>query len=96
MNVQAIHSILKEEIPHLEFENNEVLINPNDIEHRKQMLLQGMILGNTYHTKVKMIFESMDEIHQVETTIWATTEEFVLLKGGVYLPIKCIHKVIIV
>ena len=54
-----------------------------------------MILGNNYHTKVKIIFECKQGIFQVETTVWTATEDFVLLKGGVYLPVMCIHDVII-
>jgi hypothetical protein len=54
-----------------------------------------MILGNTYHAKVKIIFETTTGYYEVEPTVWATTDDFVLLKGGVYLPMKCIHDVII-
>gem|GEM_PF-5483485 len=32
---------------------------------------------------------------RLETTVWTATEDFVLLKGGVYLPVMCIHDVII-
>lgn len=95
MTIENIHTIEKEEIPMLDFSNSEVLNSLDEIEHRKQLLLQGMVLGNTYHTKVMIIFESGGGIYQVETTIWATTDDFVLLKGAVYLPIQCIHDVII-
>lgn len=95
MNIENIHTISKEEIPMLEFSNHEVLHSRDEMEHRKQLLLQGMVLGNTYHTKVIIIFESGSGLYQVETTIWATTDDYVLLKGAVYLPIMCIHDVII-
>ena len=95
MNIENINTISKEEIPMLDFTNEEVLNSRDEIEHRKQLLLQSMVLGNTYHTKVVIIFEAGSGIYQVETTIWATTDDFVLLKGAVYLPIQCIHDVII-
>ncbi|MBC8046006.1 MAG: hypothetical protein H7Y00_04375 [Fimbriimonadaceae bacterium] len=95
MKIESYQTIQKEEIPKLEFHNKEVLSELHLIMRRKQLLTQGMVLGNTYHTKVQIIFEAISGILQVETTIWATTEEYVLLKGGVYLPIKCIHDVVI-
>lgn len=95
MNIENINTIAKEAIPLLDFSNREVLQSRGEIEYRKQLLIQSMVLGNTYHTKVLIIFESGNGIFQVDTTIWATTEDFVLLKGAVYLPIKCIHGVII-
>ena len=45
-----------------------------------------MILGNTYHSKVRIIFETIEGLCQVETTIWATTEHYVLLKAGFTCP----------
>ena len=95
MNIESITTIEKENIPRLEFHHHEVLMHPDQISHKKELLHYAMILGNTYHTKVKLIFESMQGIFQVETTVWATTDDFVLLKGGVYLPIKCIHDIFI-
>ncbi|HET8963275.1 MAG TPA: hypothetical protein VFM99_05225 [Chitinophagales bacterium] len=95
MNIENINTIAKEAIPLLDFSNREVLQSRDEIEYRKQLLIQSMVLGNTYHTKVVIIFESGNGIFQVDTTIWATTDDFVLLKGAVYLPIKCIHGVII-
>ena len=90
MNFATITSIEKEKIPGLEFQHHEVLPFPEQVAHRKFLLHNAMILGNTNHTKVKLVFESMHGTFQVETTIWAATDEYVLLKGGVYLPIRCI------
>ncbi|MFN0275564.1 MAG: hypothetical protein ACKVPJ_07460 [Chitinophagales bacterium] len=95
MNIESITVIEKEKIPTLEFHNKEVLHELHLVIRRKQLLTQAMLLGNSYHTKVNIVFEVIGGIYQVETTIWATTDEYVLLKGAVYLPIKCIHDVII-
>lgn len=95
MNIESITVIEKEKIPTLEIQNKEVLHELHLVIRRKQLLTQAMIIGNSYHTKVQIIFESASGIFQVETTVWATTDDFVLLKGSVYLPIKCIHDVVI-
>jgi len=91
----SVRAIEKEDIPRLNFVDHEVLPKQEFIDKRKQMLFQSMILGNTYHAKVKIVFETKEGFYEVETTVWATTDDFVLLKGGVYLPMKCIHDVVI-
>jgi hypothetical protein len=91
----TVQPIEKEDIPRLQFIEHEVLPGTVFMDKRKQLLFQSMILGNTCHAKVKIIFETTTGYYEVETTVWATTDDFVLLKGGVYLPMKCIHDVII-
>jgi hypothetical protein len=50
-----------------------------------------LILGNIDHNKVTIVFKTEDgTILQVKTTIWAVTEDYVALKGGVHIPIKAI------
>jgi len=95
MQLETITTIEKEQIPFLELIYHDVLNHPDYINRRKHILYDAMILGNNYHTKVKIIFECKQGIFQVETTVWTATEDFVLLKGGVYLPVMCIHDVII-
>ncbi|HAE14834.1 MAG: hypothetical protein H6548_01870 [Chitinophagales bacterium] len=96
MDHHTLQHVEKEAIPALHFSRSEVLPpNPEFHDKRRQLLFQAMILGNTYHSKVRIIFETIEGLCQVETTIWATTEHYVLLKGGVHLPIWCIHDVIL-
>lgn len=95
MNFARITTIEKENIPWLEFHNHEVLMLDSQIKYRQYLLHRAMLLGNNDHTKVKMIFECDQGLYKVETTVWATTDDYVLLKGGVYLPIKSILDVVI-
>ena len=87
-------AVQKEKIIGLEFVEREVLNSDTDTKKRKADLYRAMVLGNLYHVKTKIIFEASDGIHKVETTVWATTDSFVSLKGGITIPIKCIHEVI--
>ena len=41
-------------------------------------------------------FEDSEGLKQVETTIWATTDKRIILKGGVVIPIIRIHEVKII
>jgi hypothetical protein len=95
MSYTTLQIVQKEDIPHLHFVHHEVLPESEFLDKRKHLLYQSMLLGNTYHSKVKIVFETVEGFCQVETTVWATTEDFVMLKGGVYLPIRCIHDVVI-
>ncbi|MCH8318779.1 MAG: hypothetical protein IIA88_09855 [Bacteroidetes bacterium] len=85
--------IEKEKIGKLQFPGEEVLKSLTAIEKRRLQLEGATILGNSYRHKVKIIFETLKGIKQVDTTIWATTEKNITLKGGVIIPIHCIHKV---
>lgn len=92
--LSAATLVLKEQLPGI------VSLNPIDVlqtdterKYRGRMLYMAMILGNGYKSKVKITFESIDGPRMVETTVWATTEATVMLKGGVSLPVATIYSV---
>ena len=89
-----LNIIEKETIPHLQFKNHEVLTDSTAKKLRDQELYRAMLLGNGYKGKVKIIFESLTGLNLVNTTIWATTDKNVVLKGGLLIPISCIIEVI--
>jgi hypothetical protein len=59
----------------------------------KPILKKGEILGNGYKHKIKIGFHAIEGKFEVDTTIWATTEKYIVLKGGVSIPIQCIEYV---
>lgn len=85
--------IEKEEIKALKFGDSEVLEDKKDITIRSRKLKRAEQLGNAYKTKAKIAFKSIEGLFRVETTVWAATEKFVSLKGGVLIPIHCIKGV---
>lgn len=85
----------KERINELVFEPQEVLADPFERSNRDRLLRMGMILGNVYKNKVQIVFKSLTGTQSVNTTIWATTEKQVVLKGGIFIPVCCIMQVII-
>jgi hypothetical protein len=95
MGQLAINLIEKERIPELHFNKQEVLTNDQDKRDRGRLLHMAMLLGNGYKNKVKIIFNSITGTSSVETTIWATTDQNVILKGGIFIPICCIMQVVI-
>lgn len=85
--------IEKENIGTLHFGPMEVLQDNHEITKRSRRLKRAEKLGNCYKSKSKIAFRSLEGLFRVETTVWATTEKFVSLKGGVLIPIHCIKGV---
>lgn len=86
--------IEKEGICYLMFPKNEVLTDEQAKKNRKITLEKAMKLGNNYRGKAKITFEDSQEVKQIETTIWGVTDEQVILKGGMVIPIYRVHQVI--
>ncbi|MFA5573763.1 MAG: hypothetical protein WC994_01780 [Brumimicrobium sp.] len=84
--------IEKESIPDLTFKNK---ISVEQSPQLFQNLANAASLGNIHHRKVTIIFEDDESVKQVNTTIWCTGQDYICLKGGVWIPISRIHDVII-
>ena len=88
--------INKEEImDKVRFPQQDVLLHPEQIKERQKSLEKAMLLGNGYKGKIKIVFNTDQGDKLVETTVWATTEKNIQLKGGVSIPIHAIREVII-
>ncbi len=83
--------IEKENIDTLIF--SEAKLGTKELESITKKLFDAMMLGNMDHYKVKISFNTLDGIKEVFTTIWATTDRFIVLKGGRYIPINSIIEV---
>ncbi|NRS88870.1 hypothetical protein HNQ02_001788 [Flavobacterium sp. 7E] len=86
-------SIEKENIETLKFPHTEVLKDDNAINQRRTELERAMSLGNLEHSKIQIYFEDDFSKKMVETTVWAVTDESVVLKKGVGIPINRILKI---
>jgi hypothetical protein len=59
----------------------------------RRKLWSATRLGNLEHNKVKLYFEDDHGMKMVHTTVWATGEKNIVLKGGVTIPIHRIHRI---
>ena len=84
----------KEIITSLNFPKEDVLEDKEDIAERRNNLDRALSLGNLEHVKIKIYVEDDMSKKMVETTIWGVTEERVILKQGVVIPVKRIHKIV--
>ncbi len=86
--------IAKEAIKGLSFP--KVPMNDESTQkHLAELAERAMVLGNTEHGKVSIIFHSELGKHRVETTIWAANEHDITLKGGVIIPLSAIESIIL-
>lgn len=84
----------KEIIALLNFPNSDVLEDKDEISSRKNELDRALSLGNLEHVKIKIYFEDDKSKKMVETTIWGVTDNRVILKQGVVIPVNRIHKIV--
>jgi hypothetical protein len=85
--------IEKEDVPNYHCVTYDVLDTPELRAERRTELEKAMILGNTSHVKYKIFFTTTEGVKEVETTVWATTDDTITLKGGVVIPIAAINKI---
>ena len=84
--------IEKENIQSLKFPNSDVLKDNDAIYQRQNDLNRAQTLGNLEHSKIRIFFEDNQSKKVVETTVWAVTDNRVVLKQGVGIPINRIFK----
>ena len=87
MNWRNYRNIEKENIDALIFNYN----HHKRSSELKPLLKKGEILGNAFKHKVQIAFNAIEGKFKVNTTIWATTEKYIVLKGGVCIPIDCVE-----
>lgn len=83
----------KETIDKLNFPLQEVLNSQADQNERKAVLHRATSLGNLQKHKVLIRFSDSEGLKEVYTTIWAVTDNKVLLKAGRLIPVNRIHSV---
>ncbi|QNF33710.1 hypothetical protein HUW51_13635 [Adhaeribacter swui] len=85
------HLVDKEDIPQLKFAHEDVLTDKIEKVKRLHDLKWAAHLGNEYHGKVNILFQTeTGDVKRVETTIWAYDQDFVTLKSGTVMPVRCI------
>lgn len=84
----------KEELVKVKFSPSEVLEDVTKKSERKKKLQRALKLGNNYKTHVRLTLKSkFHKVFQTEATVWAVTEKYVTLKGGINVPINSIVSV---
>ena len=94
--MQIAHSpiiIEKENIPGLSFPEEDVLAIKSETQKRLQDLQNANELGDLAQYKVKILFEDNSGLKKVETTVWKISDNDVVLKYGIRVPIRRVLRV---
>lgn len=79
--------VSKEHLQYLKFTKEETLTSKRKRSLRAYYLERAAQLGNLLKNKVRIYFiNNKNELMHVNTTIWAVTTDFVILKKGVTIP----------
>jgi hypothetical protein len=89
---QPIQTIEKEDIPNLKFPPQDVLADsPPERERRRADAERASRLGNAYHGKLDIFFQTADgQTKRVQTAVWGALPEYLTLKAGIMLPMRAI------
>jgi len=86
-------TVTKEQIPELHCTHDEVLDHDKAIKERKESIRKAANLARNFYLKARIVFETEEGTKEVRTTIWAATDNHIVMKGGATLPIHCIKEV---
>lgn len=66
-----------------------------ELKSRDQKLYMAMVMGNNYYENVRILFNTEDGVRELVSRIWARTDKFVVLKGGMFIPIGAVIDIIL-
>ena len=91
---QKTISTSKEFLYLLQFPKEDVIDTKSEQRQRCFQLIRAMRLGNLFKNKVTISFrDAQDRLMKINTTIWGVTQQSVILKKGVLIPITSIVSV---
>jgi hypothetical protein len=94
MEALTFELVPKEEIPNFKFAKGDVLMDLAARQKRRWDANRATVLGNGYHGKVEILFETSDgEPKRVDTTIWDCDQNYLILKSGASIPIRSVHSI---
>ncbi len=85
----AVRDIEHDDMSKIIFRNEESGSSGEQIRARDQKLYMAMLMGNHHH-KVRILFNTDDGEMEVYARIWARTDQYVVLKGGAFIPTSSI------
>ena len=90
MTTTRIQKIEKAQLKECAFKLPVYKITDHELRERNRRLYLAMLMGNNFQSKVKIVFNTLEGYREIFTTVWATTEKFILLKGGTFIPLESI------
>jgi uncharacterized protein (UPF0248 family) len=92
--MQGVMTVPKENVGQMKFYKEDVLKEMSSRKIRMYDLEKALSLGNLYRQKVTIVYALRNgDLQQVQTTVWSVGEQYVILKGGITIPVHSILKV---
>ena len=91
----AARNIEQKELLRVIFKNEETMYIQEQVKSRDQKLYMAMLMGNHYYDNVRILFNTEDGEREVTSRIWARTDKFVVLKGGMFIPIGAVIDILL-
>lgn len=87
----TVELVEKEDIVTMQFGPDDVLTDEAAREIRRADADRAVTLGNAYHGKLDIYFQTADGIaKRVATTIWAADTDHLTLKSGGAIPLRAV------
>lgn len=87
----TVEIVEKEDLIGMQFAAADVLPDEASRQHRRADADRAVTLGNAYHGKLDIYFQTADGVaKRMATTIWAADTEHLTLKSGTSLPLRAV------
>ena len=91
----AAKQINQSELMKVAFKNDDNMYVQEQIKMKDQKLYMAMLMGNNYYNNVRIIFNTEEGESEIVSRIWARTDKFIVLRGGVFIPINSVIDIIL-
>ncbi len=85
--------IEKEQLKKCAFASPKTKFTDFEVRERNRSLYLAMLMGNNFSSPARIVFNTIEGYKEVCSTIWATTERYILLKGGSVIPLEAIASI---
>ena len=87
----TVEIVEKEELTQMTFAHDDVLPDEAARRHRRTEADRAVTLGNAYHGKLDIYFQTADgATKRMATTVWAADNDHITLKSGASLPLRAV------
>ena len=91
----AAKLIEQDDLLKVTFKNDRTMYIQEELKTRDQKLYMAMVMGNNYYENVRILFNTEDGVRELVSRIWARTDKFVVLNGGMFIPIGAVIDIIL-
>ena len=88
--MSAAMKIEQTELLKVVFKKEDTMYIQEEIKSRDQKLYMAKLMGNNHYDNVRIVFNTEDGELEIVSRIWARTDKYVVLKGGMFIPIGAV------